>query len=473
MSILSALVRGRHRCLALYCALLSCTGPVEPTPAPSPAPEVDVSARALDPAPGSVETLFGSTLAEYWDARAGVNANGGRVVSWAGLKNGTPLNAPSNAANQPVFSADGSEFGGTPVIQTSIADNSSLTAQLPAMMLAGGARPYFAVVHRSRALTQGSSRFLEARSSNGATQFSVFAEATSVSGMYCPDWPNGGCQRRNGSANEVLRPIVSELWVDSDGLHYAIDGREDLPSSGNVNSQALVRPIDLFMIGAMNAGDQVSNASFAQVVITTSVPSAATRAAYRDYVMSAWGLYRCGDGILAATEQCDDGNAINTDACSNTCTVTAPLTTTPEQILGSSVVEWWDARIGVGATSGGVTTWRGQRNATPLSPPSLDPARMPDYGSDPGFFQGRPVVKSSVQGGALLSGAIGAALLPATARPYIAVIHRSRTLSVVPERVLDVMSAPGTATQMSIYRIRRRTRHVLPGLAGTSVPTVP
>ena len=32
-------------------------------------------------------------------------------------------------------------------------------------------------------------------------------------------------------------------------------------------------------------------------------------------------IARCGDGIKAATEQCDDGNRINQDACTNTCKI--------------------------------------------------------------------------------------------------------------------------------------------------------
>ena len=29
----------------------------------------------------------------------------------------------------------------------------------------------------------------------------------------------------------------------------------------------------------------------------------------------------CGDGIIAGTEKCDDGNATSGDGCSSTCTI--------------------------------------------------------------------------------------------------------------------------------------------------------
>lgn len=29
----------------------------------------------------------------------------------------------------------------------------------------------------------------------------------------------------------------------------------------------------------------------------------------------------CGDGIVAGLEQCDDGNNVNNDGCSSTCTI--------------------------------------------------------------------------------------------------------------------------------------------------------
>jgi len=45
------------------------------------------------------------------------------------------------------------------------------------------------------------------------------------------------------------------------------------------------------------------------------------------------GSFQCGNTILEAGEQCDDGNLNNNDSCSNTCT----LTTQP--VCGNAVVE--------------------------------------------------------------------------------------------------------------------------------------
>ena len=47
----------------------------------------------------------------------------------------------------------------------------------------------------------------------------------------------------------------------------------------------------------------------------------------------------CGDGIVAGTEQCDDGNTVNDDACSNTC-----VTQQPDLII--SRVGFYDAYSG-------------------------------------------------------------------------------------------------------------------------------
>src|SRR3989344_1576702 len=38
----------------------------------------------------------------------------------------------------------------------------------------------------------------------------------------------------------------------------------------------------------------------------------------------AYARYGCGNGVKEAKEECDDGNGIDTDSCSNTCVVQQP-----------------------------------------------------------------------------------------------------------------------------------------------------
>ena len=63
-------------------------------------------------------------------------------------------------------------------------------------------------------------------------------------------------------------------------------------------------------------------------------------------------LARCGDGyIRAGVEQCDDGNAIDDDACRNDCTIPTtctlpPTTGQPPEVEIAPNVDW---RGGIGA----------------------------------------------------------------------------------------------------------------------------
>ncbi len=47
----------------------------------------------------------------------------------------------------------------------------------------------------------------------------------------------------------------------------------------------------------------------------------------------------CGNGVVEGTEACDDGNAIETDACTSSCTVYVP----PAPVCGNNVIEMGEA----------------------------------------------------------------------------------------------------------------------------------
>jgi cysteine-rich repeat protein len=46
------------------------------------------------------------------------------------------------------------------------------------------------------------------------------------------------------------------------------------------------------------------------------------------------GSFQCGNTIIEAWEQCDDGNQNNNDSCSNTCTLTA------QPVCGNAILQW-------------------------------------------------------------------------------------------------------------------------------------
>lgn len=78
--------------------------------------------------------------------------------------------------------------------------------------------------------------------------------------------------------------------------------------------------------------------------------------------------FQCGNTILEAGEQCDDGNANNNDSCTNSCIIHTP------PVCGNNIVEAWEQCDGGNACNTNCTkkTWWGGPTPTPDTCPDGD-----------------------------------------------------------------------------------------------------
>lgn len=396
---------------------------------------------------------FGGTLVERWDARLGIASSAGRVTTWTGQVRGVVLTAAPSG--QPSVEPDAPYFGGQPVVKTAKQGPSYASAAVDTALVPRGSRPYVAIIYRTRTRSDSSARVVNLGTSDATAGFALYDEGRATRVMYTPDWPKEPTSINfSGNADQRDEPSVAELWVAADGVHYARDGAE-YPMDRATNLP-LVHALTDIAIGNLRDGSQPADASIAEVVLVSSTPSAAQRAAYVTYARATWGLRRCGDGRVEAPEQCDDGNGASGDGCSSTCTAEVALEATPDTAFGSPLVEWWDARRGVGSLGGRVTSWVGQKQGIALRSRAWNQGHWPRHAADGSAFASRPVVQCDSAGPAFVAAEPERDLLPVGARGYLAVVHRTRADRPGDTRILDL--ANGTTARLSIFHREGKTR---------------
>lgn len=142
---------------------------------------------------------------------------------------------------------------------------------------------------------------------------------------------------------------VYATWAPTSGFstaRYTITGANDAPPGKIVNQKAApttmtrggykwekIGSVTLTALGTITLSVTPADAGFAQADAAMIVGSALSSA--QPTTSSA---PRCGDGIVHAGEQCDDGNQVATDGCSNACKtpvcgdgIVQPLSWQPEQ----------------------------------------------------------------------------------------------------------------------------------------------
>ncbi len=118
--------------------------------------------------------------------------------------------------------------------------------------------------------------------------------------------------------------------------------------------------------------------------------------------------------------------------------------TGPAGILGSLLVEYFDARAGVGLVSGEVDTWTGQRAGTVLTAPASSNRLV--YEADGVSFLGLSVLKSAVTGSRHLANQAVTPFWATATRPYLMGVLRVSTVSAGNRwafRSLDAASSEG------------------------------
>lgn len=411
--------------------------------------------RALAPA-NTPATIFGGALVEWWDAKLGVTATDGKVSAWTGQAQGVVLKPGPGGA--PALESEAPYFGGQPVVRTSKQGATSLMAHLDRPLMPAGARPYVAVAYRARSRSYNSARIVQINEPSGKAGFGLYEEDNATRTVYAPEWPaKPTSYLQAGRLDQSDEVTLAELWIDVDGAHYARNGLE-YPFD-RTTAQPLSTGLSFVGIGDIDGGGQPSDASFAQVVMLSAPPSAAQRADYLAYVRTAWNLERCGDGRLAPGEQCDDNNMASGDGCSSTCRAEQTIEATPAAAFGASLVEWWDARAGVGTLQGRVSGWAGQVQGLVLRPTAWAPATWPGYALDGSDFARLPVVQCSHANAGTLSTTSERDLLAAGERAYVAIVYRVRVDHEGDTRIFELRSE-GYTTGFSVYDQGGRTRYL-------------
>jgi cysteine-rich repeat protein len=90
-------------------------------------------------------------------------------------------------------------------------------------------------------------------------------------------------------------------------------------------------------LGGMPNEGHYTHVDVAEVLVFDAAVNSAKRVAIETYLADKYGLVRCGDGVLdtAGGEACDDGNAIDDDGCSSSCTLTTPCGETGAPVPGA------------------------------------------------------------------------------------------------------------------------------------------
>lgn len=100
--------------------------------------------------PGRTYRNIAGTLAlEMLHCSAGVSVNSGNTASWTGRFLGLVIPAPS-VPKQPPYAADGTIFGGKPVIQIALSGLKYLRATGLAVLFASGTKPWTFAIGRYR-----------------------------------------------------------------------------------------------------------------------------------------------------------------------------------------------------------------------------------------------------------------------------------------------------------------------------------
>lgn len=103
----------------------------------------------------SIKDIFGSTLAEYWDAREGVTSTSlGVLTAWTGQKLGMTLSPEVSGGGRALWSASSPDFFG----RASVSVTAGILESDTGALLPSGARPFIGLVAR-HALEQGTLGF--------------------------------------------------------------------------------------------------------------------------------------------------------------------------------------------------------------------------------------------------------------------------------------------------------------------------
>jgi hypothetical protein len=230
--------------------------------------------------------VLGALLVEMWDARANVATDGGGVTTWTGV-NGNVLTP--TVGQQPAYSADGTNFKGLPVIQTTLGAGVATGLSSTGTFVTTGTRPW----------TFSVARFRTVPSVDQSYSIIGIGRAALSDNHYVHGWRTSsgatnniiGYTNSSGAGGTVIGPLID---TDVHSFHYSNDGVNNvLTVDSTVYTTAFTAAVsaNLTIIGVGRAASgtyHASNTSHALHILCSSSPNAEQIAAlknlaYRDF----------------------------------------------------------------------------------------------------------------------------------------------------------------------------------------------
>jgi hypothetical protein len=219
-----------------------------------------------DAVPATYRSILGPLLIELWHSQLGIATVSGNADTWTGQVGGRVLQAPA-AGQRPTYAADGTVFGGKPVVQCDHAAVKLMRSAVLSTVVASGTRPWWYSIARSRTLTGN----VECLFGYGDTSVdnlcfqlnsAVFAALSGFSGV--------------STTLDTARHSLA-IWLDGVNVNIALDNAAPTTVGG---TGAITTNLTQVALGgnSVSAG-QAGDWSIALHLVCSSKPSAAQIAA--------------------------------------------------------------------------------------------------------------------------------------------------------------------------------------------------
>lgn len=232
---------------------------------------------------------LGSSLALWLRADMGITLNGSTVSAWADQSGNGRHATQGSAASQPTYQASSAGFAGQPSLAFSRAGTADYLSSTAALLTGDASHALFLVV-RPTSLATSIFGF-------GAIGTTNSGMSTSAIGHYDP---TGSVKWWYGGANN-LGPVSTNVGTIAQATSYVVGKVYDTANNATVGYVNGTLDASLvaggsyalsagYVVGQYAAGLGTGNAEIAEMIILTSVPTAAERSALTRYLGARYGI---------------------------------------------------------------------------------------------------------------------------------------------------------------------------------------
>jgi hypothetical protein len=214
-------------------------------------------------------------------ADPGITLNSGNVSSWVDQRSGWNL-AQATAANQPLYAADSTNFKGRSVVQCG--SGTKYLVASGSTFFGSGARPYMAIVFRSRTAPSGSFEWLG----------QLFEASRPNTGLPAA-WNNALTILANiNNTNFNLSPQIDrvthvlEVWNTTSGALARVDGGTTTTDSQSANTGVSAGGVSQIVIGNRSSAASQANATVAEIILLSSYPGDSVALPLATSLLSKW-----------------------------------------------------------------------------------------------------------------------------------------------------------------------------------------